>query len=288
MSAVVSPSEIDRRRDLSQIRARGLIDITLAHDGRRTHLAALTEAGGYRCRLPTPHNGCEAVIVNTGGGLVGGDHLHIRARALPAAQAAITTTSAERVYRALDAPTEVAISLNVEAGADLIWAPNETIMFSGARLARTVTAAVASNASVLLCEAIVFGRTASGERITHGSLADRWRIHRDGRLVFADDVRLTGRITDALAAPAVGAGAIAFALVVLVSPDAADLRERTQAAALSCQSIAGASAWNGVLSARLAAPRSDMLRNDLARLIAAIRPGRTPCTWPDSHETDPA
>ena len=45
-------------------------------------------------------------------------------------------------------------------------------------------------ASLLLAEAVVFGRSAMGETVADGAIADRWRIRRGGRLVFAESLRL--------------------------------------------------------------------------------------------------
>ena len=40
-------------------------------------------------------------------------------------------------------------------------------------------------ARLLAVEAVVLGRTAMGESVRQGRLRDRWRIRREGRLIFA-------------------------------------------------------------------------------------------------------
>ena len=47
----------------------------------------------------------------------------------------------------------------------------------------------------------MFGRAAMGEAMAQGFFADRWRVHRAGRLVFADSARLDGAIAEKLGAP---------------------------------------------------------------------------------------
>src|SRR5215470_16520033 len=44
----------------------------------------------------------EAVLINTAGGIAGGDRLEISVTALKSASIAVTSQAAERVYRALD------------------------------------------------------------------------------------------------------------------------------------------------------------------------------------------
>jgi urease accessory protein len=52
-----------------------------------------------------------------------------------------------------------------------------------------------------------------GEAVHDGRLVDRWRVRRDGRLIFAETVRLDGAISEQLAQPAVTGGGIAIATV---------------------------------------------------------------------------
>jgi len=44
----------------------------------------------------------EAVLVNTSGGVAGGDQLHSKVSALAHSSKAVTSQAAERIYRALD------------------------------------------------------------------------------------------------------------------------------------------------------------------------------------------
>ena len=96
------------------------------------------------------------------------------------------------------------VKLRVGAGAQLAWLPQETILFDRARLHRRIDVDLAGDASLLMAEAVVFGRSAMGETVRAGRICiDRWRVRRDGRLVFAETVRLDGAIADKLAKPAV-------------------------------------------------------------------------------------
>lgn len=244
-------------------------------------LVDLAEWGGYRVKFPDATTRAEAVLINTGGGMASGDALAVSIRLDADAALTFTTQSAERIYRAQGsqgAPAIVALDLRVEARADLAVIPQETILYSHARLSRTISAEVAETGSLLLAESVVFGRSASGERVEDGALSDRWRIRRAGRLVYADDVRLEGAMSDSLQRPAVGAGAGAVACLLLVAPDAPDRLDevRQRLATVPCR--AAASAWNGLLSIR-ALGEPAQVRRTLAAAIEALLRRTLPRVW---------
>src|SRR3546814_14649497 len=59
------------------------------------------------------------------------------------------------------------------------------------------------------------------EVAARGTLVDRWRIWRDGRLIYADAPKLDGPIDTLMQYPAIGAGARAMAVVILAAARAA-------------------------------------------------------------------
>jgi len=145
----------------------------------------------------------------------------------------------------------------------------EAIGGGGARVARTLDAEVSTAASLTICEAIVFGRTAMDERVRSGAWRDQWRIRRDGKLVFADALTLDGSIEKILARPAVAAGAAAVATLVQVSPDAETKLDAVRAI-FNSDIEAGASAFDGVLYARFVAPDGFALRRALLDALTAL------------------
>src|SRR5262245_63129382 len=103
------------------------------------------------------------MIVNTAGGVAGGDRLALDFAVGPGARLVVTTAAAEKVYRTLEPPATVTATLTVAAGAALAWLPQETILFDRARLTRSIDVELAEDARLLLAEAIVFGRAGMGE-----------------------------------------------------------------------------------------------------------------------------
>ena len=161
-----------------------------ARAARRVPLS-IAESGGYRVRFPQSGEG---VLINTGGGFAGGDRMRVEADVGEGAEAVLTSQAAEKIYRsdgARDRDRNARLALG--PGARLAWLPQEQILFDGAALRRRLDVEMAADASLTLVESTVFGRLAMGETVTSGAFADRWRIRRGGRLVFAEDVRLDGR-----------------------------------------------------------------------------------------------
>lgn len=249
------------------------IDSSFTRTGSRTSIDALHEAGALRLRLPRGPN-CVATLVNTGGGLVAGDRVEMTVAAQPGTDLAVTSVAAEKVYRAADAAiTTVATHLSVAENAALAWLPQETILFDGARLDRSLTVALAGTSTFLGAEMLVFGRLAAGETAMSGLLRDRWRIRRNGQLIFADESALDGAIGALLDRPALGGGARAVGLIIRVGTTGqADHLDKLRAAleARAGTVEAGASLVGDVLVGRLLARSPADLRVTMVEALQAL------------------
>jgi urease accessory protein len=260
-------------------RARGVITLAAEALAGVTRRTLVREEGSLRVRFPGPlAPALQAVIVNTAGGTAGGDRYDIACHAGVGADLTVSTAAAEKIYRSIGADAEVSIELNVEAGGALAWLPQETIFFDNARLSRRIEVTLAEDASALMAEAIVFGRSAMGEAVRTGSFIDRWRVQRGGKLVFAETVRLDGKIAARLAEPAVAGGNIALA-TVLIAPGSDGQVEAIRAKGDQFRGEVGASAWNGFVLARLCAPDGAMLRHDLVAVLSAVGRATLPRLW---------
>lgn len=260
-------------------RAEGRIRISFRRRGGATCLDRLYQEGSAKIRLPRRIGGAatEAVVINTAGGLTGGDALSTCVVLQRGAQAVVTTQACERIYRSADGPAKVAAHLEVGEGARLDWLPQETILFDGGRLSRVLHADLAQDAGLLIVEALILGREAMGESVRSGSFRDRWRIRRDGRLIFADDLRIEGEMAGLLARPAVLGGQRAMATVLLA---AADCERWLEPARDAIGDSGGASAWDGKLLIRIAAPDGFALRQALMPVLSILMAGRPlPKVW---------
>jgi urease accessory protein len=276
-----SPLAVEPRGDpANRQRARAEARAAFARVGARTEPERLFETGGLRWRFPRSSSPCEAAIVNTGGGVAGGDSYSVSLTLSEGAEVEATTPSAERIYRSDGPAASIATRLVLRPRARLFWLPQETLMFEGARLERRLEVETSGEAAFIVAETLVFGRLAMGESRIDATLRDSWRIRRDGRLVFADETRLE-HAGATLERKAAGAGARALATIVAFAPNIEarlpDLRAALDAAGSDIES--GASAFDGLIVVRLLGPSSNRLRAALIASIVALG-GRKPRLWP--------
>lgn len=256
--------------------------------GGVTRLAELHQRDPLSLRLPQPGRGdiFEASLITTAGGVVGGDSLSVQVAAGAGSALRVYPQAAEKVYRSLGADSRIAVSLTAEAGCWLEWLPQETILFDGARLRRDTEIDLAPGARVLAGEFLVFGRRASGERLSRGLIHDAWRLRRGGRLVWADALHAEGDLAAPLASAACLDGVAAFASVIYAAEDAVGQLEALRA--LLPEEPAGAqhalTAVNGLVVGRflgeaLAVRRSYGIFWAAARAELAGLPATLPRLW---------
>jgi urease accessory protein len=260
-------------------RARGAIAFDVRLQDGATRRGAPHESGSLRVRFPSPEgDGLSAVLVNTAGGIAGGDRFDIEIAVNEGARLTLTTAAAEKVYRAPADAARLGIALKVAAGAHLAWLPQETILFDRAKISRSIDIDLAEGASLLLCEIVVFGRTAMGETMRYGSFVDRWRVRRGGRLVFAETVRLEGDIAEKLARPAVANKGAAIANALIVPGDEA-LLARIRELSDGFGGEVGVSSWNGLAMARFCAQDAARLRADMMAVLGRASRAPLPRLW---------
>lgn len=253
-------------------RATGHIGLSVAAQDGVTRRVDVHEHGSLRVRFPnTTGSALEAVIVNTGGGMTGGDRFTVDMSVGEGAHFVAGTAATEKIYRSTGPATEMDVTLTVAQGGRLSWLPQETILFDRARLSRRIDVDIADGGSAILTEAIVFGRAAMGEIMAKGAFIDRWRVRLGGRLVYADTARVDGAIFGQLSRRATANGGIAMATVLIV-PGGNDALEHVRALGdtFTDGGEVGISAWNGIAVARLVAKDGAALRHGLIAVLAAL------------------
>jgi urease accessory protein len=121
------------------------------------------------------------------------------------------------------------------------------------------------------------GRKAMGETLRTCKLSDHWRIIRDGKLVYADALRIED--PTAISGTATLGENRAFATLVYVAPDAEPRRDQMRSL-LSFDSVSAAtSAWNGCLVTRFIAPDAQPLRKALIATLTQFRAHPLPRVW---------
>jgi urease accessory protein len=243
----------------------------------RTEIAGLYQEGCAKIRLPHTHSdGLQAVLMNTAGGLTGGDHIVWTAEAVAGTKLTMTTPACERVYRSLGTDAVVENHLVAREGAHLDWLPQETILFEGARLDRRLDVELAEGASLTAVEAVLLGREAMGEAAGNARLRDNWRIRRNGRLVHAEATTLSADPRERDGSSLL-AGALAFATVLHISANA---ERRLDAVRALLPETGGASVVGDKLTIRLIAANGLALRRALSPIIALLSSaGSLPRLW---------
>ncbi len=220
----------------------------------------------------------EAVIVNTAGGLTGGDRIEITAEVQTGCVLTMTTQAAERAYRAQ--PGEIAsLTTDIKVGrsARVNWLPQELILFDNSALDRRLTIDLADDARLLMVEPMVFGRAAMGEVLSDVAFNDRIRISRGGRPLYQDGMSLGADVTWHLAKPAIANGAGAMASMVYVALDAPTHLERVRAL---LPETAGASLLaEDMLVMRMLAADGFEMRRSLIPILDLLTQNTLPTSW---------
>lgn len=244
-----------------------------------TRAAAFFQQGCLKARLPRSQCAGEAelVVINTAGGLTGGDRVSVEVSVEEGARATVTTPACERIYRALQGEVVVEQRLRVGPAARLDWLPQETILYERGRMRRRLDVQLEAGAGITIVEALLLGRAAMGEVVTEGAFADFWTVRRGPNLVFADATR----IAEFQANPATLGGHAAMASLLHVGPDAAGKRAALRAAFGEGEDVrAGASLVGEILVARIVASGGAALRRVLVAALAILRDARPlPRLW---------
>lgn len=275
-----------------RVDAHGALTIR-AGDGLRA-IAGLHQRGAARIRTPaTDRTALEAVLMNTAGGLTGGDRLRWDIRLEPHATAVVSTAAADKLYRSDAESAVVDVHLSLADGASLDWLPQESILFDASRLERRVTVELAADARLLMADAFVFGRRAMGEVPREIELDDHWAVRREQQLVHLERLRLAETFSGLAPRKGVlhGLGAVATLLYFSGREDTHDalMAERLvqRLAALAGRESTSAVRWGvslprGRLVVRLAAVDSLILRRYLIPCIESLggeRAAALPRVW---------
>ncbi len=245
----------------------------------QTRIGDLRQSGSLKLVFPrTFRADIETVLVNTAGGITGGDYFAADFDVQRGATLTVTTQAAERAYQAQPGTAgRVQTDIDVQSDAQLHWLPQELILFERSALRRRLAINLAAEARLLMVEPVIFGRVAMGEALRHINFQDRITITRAGKPLYIDAVHLRGDATAHLARNAIANGAGAMASLVLVRPDAAAQLAPIRAA---LPDTAGASliADDTLVMRQLAADGYE-LRRALLPILDRLTDNALPTSW---------
>ncbi len=268
---------------------QGAAEIGFIRKQGETRLDHLFQHDPLRVLFPAPAPGeppC-AVLVTTSGGMVGGDHLNVSVSAGPGTTALAMAQAAEKIYRSAGEDSKIDVRLSVGQDAWLEWLPQETILFDGARMRRRTAIDLEPGTRILAGEILVFGRIASGERLSQGLVREEWNVRRQGRLIWADALHLEDAMDKIFADPACFGGATAQATAVYAGDDAPEHLELARSLLGEGDDAlrSAATIVNGVLVARWLGHDPAQLRRSFGDFWSAFRntvaglPATLPRLW---------
>src|SRR5262245_24560881 len=267
-------------------RADGFSRIVLSGSKKGARIVDVFQRSPIRVMFPRVGGAIEeAVLVNTGGGIAGGDRLECAVTALAHASIAVTSQAAEKVYRALNEPARIATKLKACEAAKLAWLPQETIIYNWGRLSRETEVELSSGAEVLALEWLVLGRAAHGEKMVGGHVTDSWRVKKDGRLVWADCFRVTDEMFSHLYRKALLSSCKAVGTLIYFGPHLDTRLELFRDIARYLECNCAATLVGGLIIVRFAAAESYGLRLALRIFLhqfsqeLAPGPFRVPKMW---------
>ena len=262
----------------AQPRAIGSVRLSTKLAQGRTVLDGLYQHGAARVVFPRAARGMTAVLLNTSGGVTGGDRFDYAATAGPGTHLTITTQACERAYRAQEHEVgRLETRLAVQDNATLWWLPQETLIFDGCAMTRRLTCDLSRTSRALIVEPLCIGRIAMGEARVQGRFSDRIHITRDGAPLVHDAWRLQGDMSAQIAQTAIGDGAGALVSLTFIAPEAEAQLDPIRA---MLPETAGASLLaHDTLVLRALAPSGYHLRKTLLPILDHLTGGHLPICW---------
>jgi len=263
-------------------RVKGNAVVSFKFSNSQTKLDRLYQHGSAKVRFPKTHSRfAEAVLINTAGGLTGGDRLDWSMNLDNETNAVITTQACEKSYRSSDDTARISTTLRVGENSTCHWLPQETILYEGSSLSRTLDIDLAPTARLIVLEAVMLGREAMGETLAYCTFRDRWRIRKGDKLIFADDIRLDGHIGELMSKNAVMSCQKAFATLFYCGNEGNDQLEllAEKMRKLLDQDYMSVSVFNNKLVARFLAGNTYKLRHYMMPVLKELSGADLPKVW---------
>ena len=248
-------------------RSRGGAALRYAVARGATRLVDLHQAAPMRILFPDPGPGEAplAALVNTAGGMAGGDSVAVEVTLDPGAHAVVSTPAAEKIYRSLGPETVIEARLSVGAGATLEWLPQDTILFPGANAAIQTVFHLTSASRLLAWDLLCLGRPVMQETFSHGMLQNRLEVWRDGLPLLIERLILQeGNLSGVAHHPWVG--------TLLCYPANEHMLEGTRERLMALGDYAGATLNDSLLTIRFLANDNLVVQRVMRDIWQFLRP----------------
>ena len=215
---------------------------------------------------------CHAILLHPPGGIAGGDSLEISVNVGAGARALLTTPGAGKWYRAGGRQARQSLRVRIGEGGVVEYLPQETIVFDGAEAQMQTHIELAAGALFCGWEILCLGRTASGERFSHGRLELATRIEKQGQPLWLERGRLLGGSSWLQAAPGLAGFPVSASLLLAGRAIAPEWLAACRALPVADGLLTGVTALPELLVARCLAPGTEAARRWLSEVWQQLRP----------------
>src|SRR3990170_8149500 len=147
LSMLMTPGEV---AELAAQRVDARARLAVRRAGGLTRIGRLYQGGAAKIRMPEARSDpLEAILINTAGGLTGGDRITWEIEAGPGASVSVTTQACEKLYRSRSGEARAEVRLSAARGARIAWLPQETIVYDRSSFSRRLEVDLAEGAEAL-------------------------------------------------------------------------------------------------------------------------------------------
>lgn len=134
------------------------------------------------------------MMLNTSGGMVGGDRLRTTVEFGPDAAAALVTASAGKAYRTIGAPAIQETYIRLGRGSTLEYLPDHLIPHPGAAVHQSLRVEMEPGSRAIIYDAFGAGRIGRGERWVFRELITETMVTCGSRPLYINRARITPSI----------------------------------------------------------------------------------------------
>jgi urease accessory protein len=134
------------------------------------------------------------MMLNTSGGMVGGDRLRTFVEIGPQASAVLITASATKAYRTTGAAAIQETAIRIGPGAMLEYLPDHLIPHPGAVVHQSLRVEMAASSRAIVYDAIAAGRIGRGEHWAFRELRTETTLVRGNRPLYLGRSRITPKL----------------------------------------------------------------------------------------------
>ncbi len=254
----------------------GTAHLTFSRRGNETYLARAFATNPAKLIETSSHGEtCWVYAATLGGGLVGGDHIHLTAEVTPGARAMLTTQASTKVYRSLR-PSRQSITATVHERALFAVVPDPVVCFADADFTQMHQYDLHPDSTLVMVDWMTSGRHANGERWAFFRYESRFNITRDGRPIFFDALVLEPNLDSV--ADRMGRFNVFLTAIItgpLVTDAATGLLTRTSQLAVEPNAnlvVSGSALRDGGALLRMAGVDVEQVRRVLVEHLAFLSP----------------